>query len=355
MNRKEEVFVAMSGGVDSAVAAALLLERGFRLEGIFMRTWRDPKWEAMQDHPEQSEETAKATAKALGIPLTVLDLRDSFYSRVVDTFLREYLAGKTPNPCLFCNPQVKWGLLQTYALEKGASYFATGHYARIVRGGDSPVELLRGVDQVKDQSYVLSMLTQAQLGRSLLPLGEMSKASVRKKARCLDLPAANRQDSQDLCFLGEVDYRDFLERFAQDPPEPGRIVNLSGQDLGEHRGLPYYTIGQRRGLGIAAPEPYYVIEKDAERNLLVVAHKAETGRRALTASGANWIAGRPPDPERVYDAMIRYRAKPVAAHLDIISFSEFRLEFKNPLQGITPGQVVVLYAGQVCLGGGVIR
>ncbi|MDY6845537.1 MAG: tRNA 2-thiouridine(34) synthase MnmA [Chloroflexota bacterium] len=355
MNAKHHVYVAMSGGVDSAVAAAKLLEQGYAVTGIHMQTWQDPKWQAqIKDLPPPGK-IAETSANALGIPFVLLDIREKFYQSVVKRFLHQYLNGLTPNPCLFCNPQVKWGILQSYGLEQGADYFATGHYARIEWLSSRKVRLLRGVDQTKDQSYVLSMLSQFQLSHSLLPLGDMTKEAVRAQARALSLPVADQQDSQDLCFLGNIDYRDFLLRFSPESFERGEIIDTQGRVLGEHGGLALYTIGQRKGIRIAAAEPYFVIDKDVENNRLVVGFAEQTGKKILLADHPRWISGTAPEVGRVYEVMIRYRAKREPAVLVMVTEAQFRLEFKKPLRGITPGQVAVLYRGEECLGGGIIQ
>jgi tRNA-specific 2-thiouridylase len=354
MEKHQHVYVALSGGVDSAVAAVRLLDQGYQVTGIFMETWKDPHWEITMTESQAPESIAADTAKAIGIPFVSLDVQEVFYQRVVRSFIHQYVRGLTPNPCLFCNPQVKWGILQTYALEQGADFFATGHYARIVKNPNGQVQLLRGIDRTKDQSYVLAMLSQAQLRQSLLPLGELTKEDVRKQAKTLNLPVADRQDSQDLCFLGDINYRDFLQRFAPNSPSPGEIVNVEGKVLGEHQGLAYYTIGQRRGIQIAAPEPFYVIGKDIKNNRLVVGFADQAKKGHLRGIRPNWIAGEPPTQGESFEVMIRYRAQPISARLDFSSGDEFRLELSQALRGITPGQVAVLYQGEVCLGGGII-
>lgn len=354
MDLNQHVFVAMSGGVDSAVTVTRLLDQGFRVTGIHMRTWKDPKWEKETAGLPAPEDLAEKSAHAIGVPFVSLDIREDFFQTVIKKFIRQYLQGQTPNPCLFCNPQVKWGILQTYALSHGADYFATGHYARIEQGSLGKVKLLRGVDKSKDQSYVLSMLSQFQLSKSVLPLGIMTKEEVRTIAQKMALPAADKQDSQDLCFLGNVNYRDFLERYAPESMGKGDIVDTSGRVLGQHQGLAFYTIGQRKGIGIAASEPYFVVDKDNEKNQLIVGFARETGKHSLTAIQPNWISGKPPEVGNVYDVMVRYRAKPVSAVLSTVTDEKFRLEFKEPMRGITPGQVAVLYQGEICLGGGII-
>lgn len=355
MNSNGPIFVAMSGGVDSAVTAAKLLADGYQVTGIYMSTWKDPQWLSSQDQPPTPGALAQKVAKALDIPFITLDVRDQFFETVVQTFIRQYLTGLTPNPCLFCNPKIKWGILQAYALAEGAAYFATGHYARIRRLSSGKVELWRGLDRTKDQSYVLSVLSQEQLRRTILPLGGMTKTEVREEARRLTLPVADQEESQDLCFIGRGGYRDFLERLAPEAAAPGEIVDLRGRVLGQHEGLAFYTIGQRKGIRIAAAEPYYVIGKDPEQNRLVVGFEPQTGQRSLRAIQANWIAETPPAAGEDYEVMIRYRAKPARARLTHVSGDEFRLEFKEDVRGITPGQVAVLYLGERCLGGGIIQ
>lgn len=350
----DHVFVAMSGGVDSAVTAALLLERGYRVTGIHMETWKDPKTLSDTQSLSTVPQLAHETADHLGIPFVSLDVKNQFYENVVKNFIHKYLLGYTPNPCLFCNPQVKWGILQAYAFEHQGDFFATGHYARIKGSESGRALLLRGIDSTKDQSYVLCMLSQSQLKKSILPLGEMTKDAVRSEARRLGLPAADREDSQDLCFLGSLDYRDFLQRFAPNSYEPGEIVTVDGEIVGKHLGLPNYTIGQRKGIQVAAEQPYYVIGKDIEHNQLIVGFANRAGKRMLIAAQPNWISGGPPEINETYFAMIRYRAKEEPAVLTSVTEDNFRLEFKKDLRGITPGQVVALYRGEVCLGGGVI-
>lgn len=354
MSEKGHVFIAISGGVDSAVASVKLLEAGYNVTGIHMRLWQDSAL-----HPEEIENNpadfARSTADTLNIPFVSLDVREKFYQNIVWPFITQYLSGQTPNPCLFCNPEVKWGILQAYAFTHGGDLFATGHYARIERMSSGKVRLLKAVDRTKDQSYVLSMLSQAQLSRSCFPLGEMTKEEVRCKAEALELPAANQPESQDLCFLGKGDYRAFLKRVSPESFRPGEIVDMQGKVLGKHEGLAFYTIGQRKGIRIAAQEPYFIADKDVQNNRLVVGFADQVGRMSLDAARANWISGEPPQTGMMYDVMIRYRAAPVSGVLSMSTKSSFRLEFNKRLRGITPGQAAVLYAGEECLGGGVIQ
>jgi len=335
MTEQKKVYVALSGGVDSAVTAFRLLNEGYQVTGIFMQTWKDPQ--LIKDGEERSRPQllAAEVAESIGIPFVCLDIQDRFYQQVVRNFIKQYMQGKTPNPCLFCNPQVKWGILQSYE--------------------DNRVRLLRGVDETKDQSYVLSMLKQSQLKSSLFPLGEIKKMDVREQAKALNLTVAERQDSQDLCFLGDIDYRDFLKRYAPAATKPGEIVSIDGKVLGEHNGLAFYTIGQRKGIRIASSEPYYVIDKDNQNNRLVVGYSQQAFKTKLCAVQPNWIGEEPPKDGLVYDVMVRYRAQPVPSVLTSVSEKEFRLELSRPLRGITPGQVAVLYQGEECLGGGIIE
>lgn len=355
MSEQQKVYIALSGGVDSAICALRLLNDGFQVIGIYMQTWKDPNVISVSEETSTASLMAAKAAESLGIPFVCLDVREHFFRQVVYSFIQDYTAGKTPNPCLFCNPQVKWGILQKYAIDQGADYFATGHYARIQVYLDDRVKLVRGVDKNKDQSYVLSMLSQAQLSRSLLPLGELTKTEVRSLAQAHHLPVAEQQDSQDLCFLDGVDYRDFLRRFAPQTAVPGEIINLNGEVLGEHQGLALYTIGQRKGIRIAASQPYFVVGKDIVNNRLIIGFSHQARKRCLRAVNPNWIAGEPPAVDRQFDVMIRYRAQPIPATLTSITGEEFRLELSLPLSGITPGQVAVLYQGEVCLGGGIIE
>ncbi len=355
MKNKKQVFVALSGGVDSAVAALILLEQGFQVTGIFMETWRDPQNRSALEGLSTTRTLASEVAEFIGIPFVVVDARETFYQKVIKSFIDQYALGETPNPCLFCNPQIKWGILQNYALAHGAEFFATGHYARIQNLNGEPVELKRGVDRNKDQSYVLAMLSQNQLKNTLLPLGDLTKDKVRDIARSKDLHLSDNRESQDLCFLDGENYRDFLNRYAPESTQKGEIVNLTGEVLGEHEGLPFYTIGQRKGIKIAASEPYYVIRKDADKNRLVVGFASQATSSCLHAIKANWIAGVPPLTGEGYQVMIRYRTKPVFCELTYSSEDEFNLNFDIPLQGVTSGQVAVIYRDEICLGGGMIK
>ncbi len=356
MSRKPVVAVAMSGGVDSSVAAALLIEQGYSVIGMMLRLWSlQESGQGNRCCSPDSMALARRVAATLSIPFYVLDARQIFFDHVVTPFIHDYAHNLTPNPCIACNRLVRWGFLLNHALAAGAEYLATGHYARIVRQPDSPAQLLRGVDSNKDQSYVLHVLTQAQLGHAMFPLGEHTKPEVRGLARKFNLPVAERPDSQDLCFIGTGgDYRRFLAEQSPETIIPGRITNEEGTVLGYHQGLPFYTIGQRKGLGIASPAPLYVINKDEATNTLVVGQHAQALRDTCVATHMNWISGEM--PSALFDATvkIRYKAKDMPATIIPIESGDIRISFKNPVSDITPGQAAVIYNGEACLGGGII-
>jgi len=348
------VAVGMSGGVDSSVTAALLQARGLDVFGLMLRLWSEGSQPNRCCTVDALAE-ARYTAGQLGIPFYALDSQEAFRETVVEAFIQGYRRGVTPNPCLVCNREIRWGFMLERARALGADYLATGHYARIRRFPPGPVQLLRGVDPGKDQSYVLHVLEQSTLRQTLLPLGQYTKAEVRKLAAEYDLPAADRPDSQDLCFVGEEDYRTFLKRKAPEVAQPGPILNTSGEELGRHPGLAFFTIGQRKGLGISPPEPHYVIEKDPSRNALVVGPREHLGRDQLTASQVNWIAGKAPADPFPAGVKIRYRAREASAVVHPLPGQRVRVEFQEPLRDITPGQAAVFYQDDICLGGGIIE
>jgi len=343
----------MSGGVDSSVAAGLLVEQGYDVAGIMLKLWSEDGGSRVNRCCTPADVAlARSIADQLGIPFYLINIADSFKSIVVDFFVEEYAAGRTPNPCLECNRHIRFELLLNKALGLGAQFLATGHYAR-VRKFDGAYQLLRAVDHKKDQSYALSVLGQAQLAHVMFPLGEMTKPEARTHAARLGLPVAEKPESQDLCFLGNGDYREFLLRHAPASIRPGDICDAAGNVLGQHRGLPFYTIGQRKGLGLATAEPLYVIAKDTADNSLVVGSLAELGRRACAARGMHYVSGvTPAEPFRA-EAKIRYTARETPATV-YPSGDTARVEFDEPQPDVTPGQGLVLFDGEVVLGLGII-
>jgi tRNA-specific 2-thiouridylase len=352
------VVVALSGGVDSSVAAALLAEQGHDVVGVMMRLWaeEDAKGKAGGVNrcctPEAVDD-ARRVAAQLGIPFHLVDYGDEFKACVVDRFVAEYSRGRTPNPCLACNRHIRFGRLLDHARALDADHLATGHYARLDRRG-STVRLRMGVDPKKDQSYVLYMLGQGELQRLLFPLGDYTKDQVRGMARQWDLPVADKDESMELCFIADDDYRRFLEQYAPQAVQPGSILDSAGRTIGRHRGLPFYTIGQRRGLGIAAPEALYVLRLDVARNALIVGPASELGRRTLVAEDVSFVSGRLPRKPLRVKAKIRYRASLAAATWQPLNQEQARVEFDTPLRDISPGQAIVAYDGDVVLGGGTI-
>jgi tRNA-specific 2-thiouridylase len=350
----KKVVVGMSGGVDSSVAALILKEQGYDVIGMMLRLWTEPERECDNAccTPE-SMAAARRVAAMIGIPFYVADIKDFFHKEIVDFFVDGYRKGVTPNPCVRCNQVIRWGFLLEEAKKLGADCMATGHYARLERATDGQVFLKKGLDEHKDQSYVLSGLTQTQLQSTLMPIGGMEKPAVRQLARERNLPTADKQDSQDLCFLAGDDYRNFLRRVAPEISTQGEIRDTNGHILGEHTGLPDYTIGQRKGLG-AIQEPYYVIRKDVESNSLIIGKKEELGSDTLTIDGMNWINGSPVDMPRNVTVKIRYKAPAQPAEISLRENGSLCVKFEKPLRDITPGQQAVLYVNDLCLGGGLI-
>lgn len=356
-NANIRVVVAMSGGVDSSVAAALLVEQGYDVVGMMMRLWSEETVGGRVFNrcctPDQMAD-ARRIADKLGIPFYVLDTKEVFRSTIVEYFIDQHRKGLTPNPCLECNRHIRFEFLQQNALALDAQYLATGHYARIRQTPAGEFQLLKGLDDNKDQSYVLSVMGQEQLRHAMFPIGEYIKPDVRRLAERFGLPTASKHDSQDLCFLGDGDYRRFLRQHAPDVMTVGPIVRRDGSILGEHQGLANYTIGQRKGLGVQAAEPLYVIGMNPYRNALIVGTADELGGRRLTASRVNWVSGVTPDAPFEAEVKIRYKARPVPARVTPLGDDRVEVEFGEPLRDITPGQGAVFYKGDVCLGGGII-
>ncbi len=349
-----KVVIAMSGGVDSSVAAALLVEQGYEVTGMMLRLWSECGREAdNRCCTPDSMAIARQVAARLDIPFYVVDAQEAHYDAVVRTFIDGYQAGYTPNPCLACNNHIRWGFLLQHARLLGANWMATGHYARLDRQ-DKKVRLLVAKDSTKDQSYVLHSLTQNRLSQTLFPLGDLTKIQVRQIARERGLPAAERSESQDLCFLGGEDYRNFLLRVAPQTYKPGPILTQDDRHLGSHRGLAFYTIGQRKGIGISSPAPLYVLQKDLDRNALIVGSHEALGSGHLVAGGLSWVAGSPPASPFQADVKIRSTAARVGAVVNFEPNQQAFIQLNEPLRDITPGQAAVFYQGEICLGGGII-
>ena len=359
MNNK--IVVGLSGGVDSAVSALLLKQQGFDVIGLFMKNWEDDD-DDQYCSTRQDFIDAAAAADVIGIDFEAVNFAAEYKDRVFAEFLREYAAGRTPNPDVLCNAEIKFKAFLDHALALGAAHIATGHYAR-VREADGRFELLKGLDAGKDQSYFLHRLNQHQLSKSVFPIGHLPKAEVRKIAATAGLPNHAKKDSTGICFIGERPFREFLQRYL--PRKPGDMVTPDGRCMGQHEGLMYYTIGQRQGLGIGGTsdgggEPWFVADKYLDRNELVVVQghdHPQLLKHTLAAQDAAWISGEKP-AQGTFGAKTRYRQSDASCTLDANSNCEasttFALRFDDAQWAITPGQSAVLYDGEICLGGGVI-
>jgi tRNA-specific 2-thiouridylase len=358
MTPRPLVIVGMSGGVDSSVAAWKLLQEGYEVQGLFMSNWdedEDGYCTAAQDYQD-----ARRVCEQLGIELHKVSFAGEYRERVFKYFLEEYRAGRTPNPDVLCNREIKFGVCFDYARRLGADYVATGHYARVVH--EPTVRLLKGVDEQKDQSYFLHAMPAASLAHTFFPIGEMRKDEVRRIARDLALPVFDKKDSTGICFIGERPFAEFLSRYL--PAQPGRIETLDGRTVGEHRGLMYYTLGQRQGLRIggrrdAAEEPWYVAGKDLARNVLIVVqghdHPALFSD-TLTVGQLAWIGGKPPHSQFSCRAKIRYRQPDQDCTVALApDGNTCQVTFERPQRAATPGQYAVFYLSDECLGGGVIE
>ncbi len=334
----------MSGGVDSSVTAAILKERYYQVIGITMLL-----------HPRQDKgifESAKKVADKLNIPIHTVDFSKLFEQKVITPFCNEYRQGRTPNPCIYCNNYIKFDALIEGAKQLGADFLATGHYARVIKSTKG-YQLLKGVDQSKDQSYFLYMLGQQQLENLLFPLGFLFKWQTKKIANKLGLTNSIRPESQDVCFIPDGDYSSFITNLAQSTP--GDIIDTDGKILGKHKGIPGYTIGQRQGLGLTSDQRLYVIRLDTEKNMVIVGGQKHLLTDNLTASQLSWVSGQPPlDEINDIAARIRYRSPEIEVSLDINQGSA-EVQFKQPQQAVAPGQSIVFYWGDFVLGGGVIE
>lgn len=346
----------MSGGVDSSVTAALLKEQGYEVTGVSLQLYERP--ESVQPGGKTccsltDVMDAARVAKRLGIPFEVIDLRERFRELVIDDFIAEYAAGRTPNPCARCNERIKFGLLLDLAASRGADLLATGHYARIGKDEAGLFRLRKGLDPGKDQTYFLFAMTQDQLARTIFPVGGMEKREVRELAARFNLPVASKQESQEICFIPDNDYVRFLEE-AGVAPRQGDIVNREGRRLGGHHGVHHYTIGQRRGLGIAWKEPLYVTGIDSLKGEVVVGPREELEAGSLIADSLTWT-GEPISGTFEGSCSIRYRQKPFPCTARIHEDGTLKVDFATPQHSVTPGQAVVLYDGDMVVGGGWIR
>jgi tRNA-specific 2-thiouridylase len=339
-----KVAVAMSGGVDSAVAAAILKEAGHDVTGLTMKI----------TDSSHAETDAATMANKLGIPHYIIDLREIFMIKIITYFCGEYRRGRTPNPCILCNRYIKFGALWEEAEKLGAAMLATGHYARIEKDNNGRYTLKKGRDKNKDQSYFLCQLTQDQLGYAMFPIGNLTKEEVRKIAAELELPSISRPESQEICFIPDNDHAAFVEKYTAESDRQGPIRDEAGRTLGQHQGIASYTVGQRKGLGIAAAEPLYVTAIESERNTVIVGTKEQTYGTELIADNLNWIAITAPEHPIKVKTKIRYRHTAAEATVIPQSDGTVRVKFAEPQMAITPGQAIVFYDGEKVAGGGTI-
>ncbi|MCI1986025.1 MAG: tRNA 2-thiouridine(34) synthase MnmA [Lactobacillus sp.] len=357
-NSNTRVVVGMSGGVDSSVTALLLKQQGYDVVGVFMKNWDDTDEYGVCTATEDYEDVAKV-ASEIGIPYYSINFEKEYWDRVFQYFLDEYKAGRTPNPDVMCNKEVKFKAFLDYAEELDADYIAMGHYAQLTTDADGVLHMLRGADDNKDQTYFLSQLSQAQLKKSLFPIGHLQKSQVRAIAEEYGLATAKKKDSTGICFIGERNFKQFLSTYL--PAQPGQMMTYDGEVKGQHDGLMYYTIGQRSGLGIGGnsdnSEPWFVVGKDLTKNVLYVGqgfNNPHLMATSLDASGMNFFTGAAPADEFHCTAKFRYRQKDVGVTVKLAG-DQAKIVFDEPVRAITPGQAVVLYAGDECLGGGTIE
>lgn len=356
---KEKVVVGMSGGVDSSVAAYLLKERGYDVIGVTMQIWEDEEQQRTEENGGccglSAVDDARRVADRLEIPYYVMNFKQEFQEKVVDYFVEEYLAGRTPNPCIACNRYVKWESLLKRSMEIGADYIATGHYARIAKLPNGRFAIRNSVTARKDQTYALYNLTQFQLAHTLMPIGEYEKDQVRRIAQEAGLPVAAKPDSQDICFVPDGDYAAFLKKKAGERmPGEGDFVTRDGTVLGKHKGITHYTIGQRKGLGLSMGEPVFVSELRPKTNQVVVGEETQVFKKGLLCDHLNFMGMEDlEEPRRVW-AKVRYAHKGQWCRIERQGRDLIRAEFEEPVRAITPGQAVVFYEGEYVLGGGII-
>ena len=356
---KEKVVVGMSGGVDSSVAAYLLKEQGYDVIGVTMQIWEDEEQQRTEENGGccglSAVDDARRVADRLEIPYYVMNFKQEFQEKVVDYFVEEYLAGRTPNPCIACNRYVKWESLLKRSMEIGADYIATGHYARIAKLPNGRFAIRNSVTARKDQTYALYNLTQFQLAHTLMPIGEYEKDQVRRIAQEAGLPVAEKPDSQDICFVPDGDYAAFLKKKAGERmPGEGDFVTRDGTVLGKHKGITHYTIGQRKGLGLSMGEPVFVSELRPKTNQVVVGEETQVFKKELLCDHLNFMGMEDLEEPRKVWAKVRYAHKGQWCRIEKQGRDLIRAEFEEPVRAITPGQAVVFYEGEYVLGGGII-
>lgn len=348
------VVVGMSGGVDSSVAALLLKQQGYDVIGIFMKNWDDTDENGVCTATEDYNDVIRV-CNQIGIPYYAVNFEKQYWDKVFTYFLDEYKAGRTPNPDVMCNKEIKFKAFLEHALSLGADYLATGHYAQ-VEFRDGEYKMLRGLDENKDQTYFLNQLTQDQLKRVMFPIGSLEKSKVREIAKEANLATATKKDSTGICFIGERNFKEFLSNYL--PAQPGEMQTLEGEVMGRHDGLMYYTIGQRHGLGIGGSgDPWFVIGKDLERNILYVGQGFDNEKLysdSILAVNISWVTDKPVKKEFDCTAKFRYRQNDNPVTVQVLEDGKARIVFKQPIRAVTPGQAVVFYNGDECLGGGTI-
>ncbi len=350
---KEKIAVAISGGVDSSTIAGRLIQEGYEVVGITLKLWVEGLDEN-GDTPATRD--ARAVCEFYGIPHVIIDARDTFKDSVVDYFLEEYKVGRTPNPCVFCNKNIKFKLMLDKALELGCSKLVTGHYAQVKYNEElDEYELHRGIDPQKDQSYVLYTVSQHVLSHVLFPLGNQSKTKTREEAHQMELPTADKPDSLDICFIPNNDTQAFLDGQAKTAVRQGNIVHENGTILGTHEGIQHYTIGQRKGLGVAYEYPLYVIRLDADTNTVVVGPNDSLYQHTMICKHYNFISGKIPTEVITVKGKIRYASEPAACTVEVLSDETMKVTFVEAQRAITPGQSVVFFDGTKVLGGGIIE